>query len=86
MADTNPHVPDGTARILDLLDRMIEHQRAKVLQTARRVLPNLTSDDLMNPQDFRELDCVSEFHYEDGILAGYIAAQMAIRAATKRNV
>lgn len=86
MADTDPSAANGIAQILDLLDQMIEQQRAKVLLAARRVLPHLTADDLMNPQDFRELDCIPEFHYEDGILSGYIAAQMAIRASAKRSI
>ena len=71
--------------VLALLDQLIAHQRAKVLATARRAVPHLTGDDVLNPQDFPELSHFSEFHFEDGILAGYIAAQMAIRARARER-
>jgi hypothetical protein len=66
--------------VLALLDELIQQQRSKVLATARRAVPHLTAEDVLNPQDFPDLAAFPEFHYEDGILAGYIAAQMAIRA------
>ncbi len=66
--------------VLALLERMIEQQRDKVLRVARRFVPHLTADDVLNPHDFPGLAAAAEFHYEDGILAGLLAAQMAIRA------
>lgn len=68
------------ADLLALLDSMIEQQRGKVLAAGRRAIPYLTADDVLNPQDFPQLHSCPEFHYEDGILAGYLAAQMAMRA------
>lgn len=79
-SQNDPTLPPLGNDLLSLLDTMIEGQRSKVLATARRFVPHLTGDDIMNPQDFRELDAAPEFHYEDGILAGLIAAQIAIRA------
>lgn len=66
--------------LLELLEPMIAQQREKVLATARRRVPYLTGDDILNPHDFPELERAPEFHYEDGILAGLLAAQMALRA------
>lgn len=63
----------------DLLHRMVEHQEMKVLSLARRLRPGLTAEDVRNPHDFRELDD-SDFHFEDGLLAGLLAAQTALRA------
>ena len=63
----------------DLLHRMVEHQEMKVLSLARRLRPGLTAEDVRNAHDFRELDD-SDFHYEDGLLAGLLAAQTALRA------
>jgi hypothetical protein len=63
----------------DLLQRMVEHQELKVLSLARRLRPGLTAEDVRNAHDFRELDD-SDFHYEDGLLAGLLAAQTALRA------
>jgi hypothetical protein len=76
-------------RLLDseleqLLDEMIVQQRARVLAQARRLNPKLTDDDVQQPHDFPELAASAEWNYEDGILAGYLAAQAAIRAALRR--
>jgi len=70
---------ESFAALEDLLQRMVEHQEAKVLSLARRLRPGLTAEDVRNAHDFRELDD-SDFHYEDGLLAGLLAAQTALRA------
>lgn len=67
-------------RIDQLFDAMIEQQRAKVLRLAREALPYLSPEDVMNPDDHPELKAHPTFDYEDGILAGLIAAQIAFRA------
>lgn len=70
--------------IVSLLEAMAAQQRQKVLEAARRVVPHLTPDDLLNPHDFPALQSAPEFHYEDGILAGLLSAQAALRALGKR--
>jgi hypothetical protein len=67
-------------RIDELFDGMIDQQRAKVLKLAREALPYLSPEDVMNPDDYPELKAHPTFDYEDGILAGLIAAQIAFRA------
>ena len=62
------------------LQEMIEFQREKLLKLSREILPDLTSEDLRNPQDFPELIKDPSFNYEDGLLAGYLAAQIAMRS------
>jgi hypothetical protein len=62
------------------LQEMIDHQRAKVLRLAREIHPGATPEDLRNPQDLPALNTDPYFNYEDGILAGYIAAQIALRS------
>jgi hypothetical protein len=66
-----------------LFDRMIEQQRAKVLRLAREAIPHLSPEDVLNPNDYPELKAHPTFDYEDGILAGLISAQMALRAELK---
>jgi hypothetical protein len=66
-----------------LLDTMIVQQDDKVLTLARRILPHVTPEDLRNPHDFAELVESAEWNYEDGILAGLRAAQIALRAARR---
>lgn len=68
-----------------MLERMIEQQRAKVLAIARAIVPHVTGDDVLNPHDFPPLVASAEFQYEDGILAGYLSAQMALRAHLRRG-
>jgi hypothetical protein len=63
-----------------LLERMIEQQRAKVLRLATEAVPHLSPEDVLNPFDFPELKAHPTFDYEDGILAGLISAQIALRA------
>lgn len=85
MDETDPTLPPDTNDILSYLEQMIAQQRLKTLAIARRVIPHLTGDDVMNPHDFPQLDHCPEFHYEDGILSGLIAAQIAIRARARER-
>ena len=62
------------------LQEMIEFQREKLLKLAREILPDLTPEDLRNPQDFPDLIKDPLFNYEDGLLAGYLAVQIAMRS------
>jgi hypothetical protein len=66
-----------------LFSKMIDQQRAKVLRLAREAVPHISSEDVMNPNDYPELKAHPTFDYEDGILAGLIAAQIALRAELK---
>jgi hypothetical protein len=62
------------------LQEMIEFQREKLLKLAREILPDVTPEDLRNPQDFPDLVEDPMFNYEDGLLAGYLAVQIAMRS------
>jgi len=63
-----------------LLDEMIESQRRRLVALARRIEPDLTPEDLLQPHDHPRLSAHPEFQYEDGILAGYLAMRAALRA------
>ena len=76
----NPTLPELDSGIVRLLEQMADQQRAKVLDTARKRLPNLTPEDVMNPRGSREIYLDGPFNYEDGILNGLLTAQMAVRA------
>ena len=65
-----------------ILEGLIEHQRNKVLKIAQRISPGVTLEDIRNPQDFPKLLSDSDFNFEDGILAGLLSAQMALRHQT----
>jgi hypothetical protein len=64
----------------NLLSGMIEQQRAKVFQRAWEIMPGCTFEDVMNPDGVEALRRDHAFNYEDGILAGLISAQIALRA------
>jgi len=65
------------------LEEMVLHQRTKLLALARRLVPNLTPDDILQPQDYPELESNPEFRYEEGILHGLESALAAARAFSK---
>jgi len=63
-----------------VLDDLITYQKAKVLKLAQRLVPGATPEDIRNPQDLQLLKTDPDFNFEDGILAGLLSAQMALRA------
>ena len=76
-----PADPDPLRAVLLLLDRMITQQREKLMRKAKQLRPDCTFEEMMNPDGIPELARDPLFNYEDGILAGTIAAQIAIRAS-----
>jgi len=67
-----------------LFAELIAMQHKKVAAEARRRDPKLTDDDIEQPHDFPVLANDPAWQYEDGILAGYRAAHMAVRAQLKK--
>lgn len=66
------------------LGAMEEVQARKVIDLARRLLPNLTAEDIRNPHDFPELND-TDWQYEDGVLAGIQGVRIAMRAMRNRR-
>ena len=65
-----------------ILEGMMVRQREKLLKVARELVPNATPEDIRNPQDFSELHNDPLFNYEDGLLAGLLSAQAALRISS----
>jgi hypothetical protein len=63
-----------------LLEELIVTQRARLLALARRIVPELTGEDLLQPHNHPAIAAHPDFNFEDGILAGYLAALTALRA------
>lgn len=61
------------------IEEMIEVQKQKLLLLSRRIIPHLTPDDLLQPQDFPELEQNPEFRFEEGYLMGLESALCALR-------
>ncbi|MFA6916671.1 MAG: hypothetical protein WC222_09765 [Parachlamydiales bacterium] len=54
-----------------------------VLATGREIIPSLTTDDVLQPNDFPALEEHPYFRYEEGLLAGLNAAWIALSAAQR---
>ena len=70
-------MPENRKSAEQLNQELIQHQQSKVLKVAREIVPDLTPEDIRNPQDFPELVADTMFNYEDGILTGYLTFQTA---------
>lgn len=71
------------AQLEALSEELVEDQRNKLLDCALRILPHVTAEDLLQPNDFIELENHPHFRYEEGVLAGLQSFQMALRAIMK---
>ncbi len=70
----------GPGAIAALIDEMIDAQRIRLMNIARRIDPTLSADDLMQPHDHPKVANHPDFQFEDGTLAGYLAVRAALRA------
>lgn len=64
----------------ELFDELIEFQEKKLLKCASEIIPHLTSDDILQPNDFPELENHPFFRYEEGVLKGMHTAKIAYLA------
>lgn len=69
----------------NLLIELIEQQQKKLLQCAERIISNITSEDILQPNDYPELENHPEFRYEEGILAGMQMVAIALQVAAKKG-
>ena len=75
-------MPSDTFSNAQLIQEMVDQQRSKVLKVARELVVDATPEDIRNPQDFSELHNDPLFNYEDGLLAGLLSAQAALRISS----
>lgn len=71
--------------ILTLMDEIVLQQEKRLLKLGREIRPNLTSEDVLQPNDYPELENHPEFRYEEGVLEGLKTMQMALTARYKEN-
>ncbi len=67
-------------KIESLAHEIAELQKNNMLACAERIVPHVTSDDLLQPNDFPLLENNPLFRYEEGVLAGIQTIQTALRA------
>ena len=66
--------------IKNLIDQIIQGQEEKVLACGRVFIPNLTSEDVLQPVDYPMLENSPLFRYEEGSLAGMHTIRSALLA------
>lgn len=64
----------------ELLDEMAEHQKKKLYNVAKEIMPHVTEEDLLQPFDYAELENNPHFRYEEGMLHGILSARAALLA------
>ena len=62
------------------LEKMVALERERLLSLAKRIIPHATSDDILQPQDFSELEQNPEFRYQEGVCIGLETALAALYA------
>lgn len=70
-------------QILQVVDQIEKKQQEEMLKCATRIIPNLTEDDLLQPNDFLDLEHNPFFRFEEGVLMGVKTVQMALLALQK---
>jgi hypothetical protein len=63
-----------------VLQEMIQMQTEHTWRCGRVIVPTLTEDDMLQPNDFPELENHPHFRYEEGLLAGLHSALVALQA------
>jgi hypothetical protein len=72
--------PATVLQALEVMDELVAYQRRKVLELAQRIHPGLTEEDVRNIHDHPDVYGDPIFQFEDGQLAGFVAAQIALKA------
>ena len=66
-----------------LIQEIAELQKRNMLSCAKKLVSQVTEDDLLQPNDFPLLETNALFRYEEGVLAGIQTVEMALRALEK---
>ena len=64
--------------IKKMMEALISEQQAKLMKCGAAFVSNLTTDDLLQPNDFPELENNPHFRYEEGVLEGLMTARAAL--------
>ncbi|EPP34724.1 hypothetical protein CP10139811_0474 [Chlamydia ibidis] len=67
-------------KIKNLLDDLYNNQQEKLHNLGQEIIPNLTTDDALQPMDFSILEENSFFRFEEGVLMGLGEARAAVLA------
>lgn len=71
---------DFFQKLDQLFNELVEGQEKKLWESGRRIVPHITMEDLLQPNDFHELEYNPFFRYEEGVLSGLLTARTALKA------
>jgi hypothetical protein len=63
-----------------VMEELVAYQQKKVRELAQRIHPGLTDEDIRNVHDYPDVYADPIFQFEDGQLAGFVAAQIALKS------
>jgi hypothetical protein len=66
-------------------EQAIQQQRQRLHQMGRALMPSLTEEDLLQPNDYEVLETHPLFRYEEGVLEGLLSARALLLAEAARN-
>lgn len=66
--------------IIKMLEEIAQGQQKKLLKCGTTFIPTLTSDDILQPIDYPELELNPHFRYEEGVLEGILTVRAALLA------
>lgn len=69
----------------EIFDELIAYQQQRLLRVARRLIPSIAEEDLLQPFDFPQLEQNAEFRYEEGVLSGILMARAAVRSCASSS-
>lgn len=67
-------------RLKQILREIEDAQYHKLYKMGCQIRPNLTPEDLLQPNDYPDLENNPLFRYEEGVLEGIKTVEMALRA------
>lgn len=68
-----------------MVQEIVKLQQQKLLACGQQMIATLTDDDILQPNDFPELELNPLFRYEEGVLAGMQTVQMALQAIKREG-
>lgn len=66
--------------LYQFVQQLVDQQKARLYRLALGIIPNVTQDDILQPNDFPELENHPSFRYEEGVLEGLLTMQTALFA------
>lgn len=70
---------------LKVITEIIAQQKKQLRKVAEQFVPNITEEDLLQPNDFEVLEYNPLFRYEEGVLHGMLSIQSALLAKMKEG-